>query len=318
MRPIGGELEANNISDTILFTDSGRSSLRLFIRSGYKDKKFLLPNYFCEVIEKVLIEENIIYEFYNIKDDLKMDTKSIVSKDYDVLYIINYFGIQQKLEDINIKNKIIVEDNVFFSNFYNNNNYKLWYGFNSFRKVTNLSDGSMIKTNLEIDKSLILNQEAPFAKEKESAKVIKYEYIYNNKFDEQKYIGKLKEAESSINKQYKIYMMSNKSLYKLGYSNLFSNQSILKHRFNKLKVVFSRNSLELNIIEYSFFILKIKNRDLLKKELAQKDIYLPVHWPKSSQNNILYEELISIPLFSNYTDDEFNYLIQCVKELLDE
>ena len=53
MRLIGGELEAKNIKDNVYFTDSGRSSLRLFIRSGYQSKKFLIPNYFCEVIENI-------------------------------------------------------------------------------------------------------------------------------------------------------------------------------------------------------------------------------------------------------------------------
>jgi hypothetical protein len=317
MRPIGGELEVNSISNTILFTDSGRSSLRLFIRSGHKDKKFLLPNYFCEIIEKVLIEEKIEYEFYNIKDDLKIDIKSITSKEYDVLYIINYFGMQQKLEDVNIEKKIIIEDNVFFSDFFNYNNYKLWYGFNSFRKVTNLSDGSMIKTNLYIDKSYILNQEAPFVKEKEIAKILKYDYIHNSKNDEQIYINRFEEAENLINTQHSIYMMSNKSLYRLGYGRLANDKIVLKQRYDKLKNMFIILSVELNNTDYSFFVLKMKNRELFKRKMISKSVYLPIHWPRSSQDNILYDELISIPLFSNYTDKEFDYLVNIIKKSLD-
>jgi hypothetical protein len=113
--------------------------------------------------------------------------------------------------------------------------------------------------------------------------------------------------------------MSTKSLYKLGYNDLFNNQILLKQRYNKLNYIFTTDSLRINNTEYSFFVLKTKNRDLLKKKLISKGIYLPVHWPKSSQNNLLYDELISIPLFSNYTDIEFNYMlnniIKCIKDI---
>ena len=181
MRPIGGELEQKELNYNIYYTDSGRSSLRLFIKNN-KDKKFLLPNFLCEIIEKILISENIEYEYYDILPDLEIDIKSIQSKEFDVLYLINYFGQKhKKIEDYS--SKIIIEDNVFCIDFENTYSYPYWYSFNSFRKITSLSDGSLIKTNLDINDEFIKREEAPFVQNKIEAKRLKKIYRngkYNN------------------------------------------------------------------------------------------------------------------------------------------
>jgi len=317
MRPIGGEIEFPKLSENIYFADSGRSSLKLFLRSGFNSKKILLPNYFCEIIEQILIDENIEYEFYNILDNLTIDFESIENKQYDILYIINYFGMTHNIDKLAIDNKIIIEDNVFFNDFSNTKNYKYWFGFNSFRKISSLSDGSLIKTNLKINNDLIINQEAKFVQPKNIAKDLKYQYIYNNIGEESDYLNKFIEGESLINLQKNIYTISNKSLYYLFAKDTFNNQDILKKRYERLYKEFKEYSLNLKITYYSFFILKLSNVDKLKKELSTKQIYLPIHWPKSTQYNDLYGRLISIPLFINYDDVEFNNMIDIIKENLD-
>ena len=60
----------------------------------------------------------------------------------------NYFGQNNLLESIVDKERIVVEDNVFMPLFYNNNNLPLWIGFNSFRKISPLADGSIIKSTI--------------------------------------------------------------------------------------------------------------------------------------------------------------------------
>ena len=318
MRPIGGEIESNSIEENIYFTDSGRSSLRLFFKSGFSDKKVLLPNYFCEVIEDVLKSENINYEFYNITEDLRVDVNSIENKQFDILYLINYFGIIQNIESLNLSEKIIIEDNVFSFDFKNNGNYKQWYGFNSFRKISSLSDGSLIKTNLSIDATLIVNKEADFVKTKDEAKHLKYQFIFDKLGDEQTYLTKFKKAENLLDEQNSIYSISNKSLYKLTNINQQVEQEVLKKRYQILSKFFDSYSLKLEQKEYSFFILKLEKRDELRKLLINKNIFLPIHWPQSSQENNLYSKLISIPLFSNYSDKEFKYMIGSIKEFLND
>jgi len=316
MRPIGGELEKKMSPYNHYFTDSGRSSLRLFLRSSdFKEKKYLIPNFFCNIIEEVLKEEGVEYDFYNTMDTLRIDTDSISSKTYDVLYIINYFGMIQELDTIDISSKIIIEDNVFFTDFRNTGKYKFWYAFNSFRKITKLSDGSLIKTNLDIDNNIILPDEAPFVKEKTIAKEIKYNYINNQIGAEDEYISKFEKAEETLNKQKSIFRISNKSLFLL--FKISQDNQTEKKRYLKLKKIFSLYSFNHHVEYYSFFMIKLQNRDKLKQYLIKREVYLPIHWPESSQKNSLYSEVISIPLFAQYKEEEFNHMIDSIEEFLD-
>jgi len=317
MRPIGGELEEKMSVYNYYFTDSGRSSLRLFLQSSaYREKKYLIPNFFCDVIEEVFKEEGIEYAFYNILDTLEVDVESIRSKSYDVLYLINYFGMVHALEGVDTSSKIIIEDNVFFMDFNNTQKYKFWYGFNSFRKISILSDGSLVKTNLKIDDGMILPEEAPYVKEKVIAKEIKYNYSHTGLGTEFDYILKFEKAEKMLNKQKNIFRISNKALYSL--FKVSHNNDLEGKRYLELKKRFSIYSFKHEINHYSFFLLQLQNRDEFRQYLFGKDIYLPIHWPETSQKNSLYNEVISIPLFAYYNDEEFRYMIEVIGEFLSE
>ena len=44
--------------------------------------------------------------------------------------------------------------------------------------------------------------------------------------------------------------------------------------------------------------------------MREYNIFLPYFWQKTTKNNSLYEELVAIPLFSAYSDKEFEFLFQ--------
>lgn len=313
---IGGELPVQQSNLSIYFSDSGRSSLRLFLRSdANRYKKYLLPDFLCEIIENIFIEEKVQYQTYHVFKNLSIDNGFINNTEFDVLYIINYFGQYLDLSNLNIKDKILIEDNVFFSNFENRTNHTQWFGFNSFRKISPLADGSMIKTNLLIKSDLILKKESPFSKIKYEAKSIKFNYLKFAHADESTYLKKFVEGEEILNQQNKLYSMSSLSQSLLLEQNFSSNQTEQK-RFKQLFEIFPNLCLNSSAKETKFFILFIENRDKLRKKLFKKNIFLPIHWPKSTNNNILYDKVISIPLFHIYTDEEFNFMIQEIKKLI--
>ncbi len=316
MRNIGGELELKSLNIKAYFTDSGRSSLRLFLRSKKnRYKRYLLPDFFCEVVEKIFIDENIEYSFYKISNELLFYEEEILDKEFDVLYIINYFGTQQKLQSATLKDKIIIEDNVFFHNFENTLNYKNWFAFNSFRKISEVSAGSLIKTNLELDTNLIEDENAPFIELKNIAKNIKYEYL-NHKLFTEEYLNKLEEAEESLDNQKNIFTMDNHSISTLISMDVSIQQKIRKRRFDILYNLFPQKCINKNPFYYSFFVIRIKNRNDFKKNLMGSGIYLPIHWPKSSRINSLYDNVISIPLFEVYSEEEFLYMLEKIKGAL--
>ena len=236
MKPIGGEIALKKTPYQSFFTDSGRSSLRLFFRSeDYRNKKVLLPDFFCGIIEQILIEEKVSYDFYTVKNDFTIDYNDINSSTFDILYVINYFGKITSLKQINLKNKILLEDNVFLIHFKNRHKAKQWFGFNSFRKITSLSDGSLIKTNLKINQTLINPINANFVEAKVKASLIKFQFLKMKEYSEKEYLELFKKGEEEIDMQNNIYTISPKSLYLLESIHFKKLNKIAKKDFINLK-----------------------------------------------------------------------------------
>lgn len=318
IKPIGGELAVKKLNDKLFFTDSGRSSLKLFIRSGNKDKKFLIPDFLCSVIENVLKEENVEFEYYHIKEDLSIDKKSVLEKKFDVFYLINYFGEFIDSDGLNLDDKIVIEDNVFFYDFENRFNFKKWYGFNSFRKISYLADGSLVKTNLKISEDLINSSSAKFVENKYKAKNIKFNYLNCYKGEEREYLNLFEKGEEIINSQKEIFKISSESIYYLMQYELNKEQIVSKKFYEMLYKEFESFCLNKNPSFYSFFVMKVKKRDELRKFLFSKNIFLPVHWPGDKVKNPLYGEIISIPLFSAYSEKDIKYIISSIKEFYEK
>ena len=313
MKPIGGEIAIKDQGETSFITDSGRSSLRLLLRSGkFRSMKFLIPNFFCSVIEEVLIEEKVNYSFYDINEDLSINNETINAVNYDVLYVINYFGKISDLSSIDLSNKILVEDNVFLYNFENYQNSENWYAFNSYRKFSPLTDGSLIKTNLRINPSEINNIQAPFSSIKRDACKKKYAFISENKSSEIEFLQLFNSGEKEINNQNDIYCISPQSL-NLIFKGDFNNQEILKSRFVELQDLTQKESALPSY--FSFFSFVLRNKKGFLEFMKRNNIFLPNFWPETTQKNDLYTNLVVIPLF--YNDIEFKYVKEMLKTFLD-
>lgn len=315
MKPIGGEIAIKSNNERSYLTDSGRSSLRLFLRSNnFDNQKFLIPNFFCSVIETILQQENITYDFYKVNEDFRIDKNDLKNKDFDVLYVINYFGFVSDLTSICLENKTLIEDNVFLYNFENFHNASKWFAFNSFRKISPLTDGSLIKTNLEIDFSLIINSSAPYSKLKQKACEIKYQFLSKDKFSEEEYLTLFNAGENKIDAQIDMYSISPEALNLL-FKEDFNNQVVLKSRYNQLQQLTKSNKKE--PLYFSFFTFNVKNKQSLLSELRNKKIFLPNFWPETTQNSELYTNLVAIPLFYNYTSSEFNFILNTLSLFLE-
>lgn len=309
MKPIGGELALKNELN-YFFTDSGRSSLRLFCRN-FSNKKILIPDFLCNVIIDILEQEGIKYDFYHVKKDLTIDEISI-NKSFDVLYIINYFGKKTEIV-FDVNEKIVVEDNVFFVDFGNDRQYKNWFAFNSYRKITALSDGSLIKTNLTLV-NYIKNNDSLFATLKYKAKQRKYDYLIHDLGVEFDYLDKFEEAENILDNQTEIFVMSKKSLGLLnGLISTYEEEKVIRGKnYRYLIQEFRDIGIDFQCDFYSYCIIMTEKRDALRKFLFKKHIFLPIHWPYSKGNNPIHRTVLSIPVF--YSCEETLYLANAIKE----
>lgn len=318
---IGGELAYKNEKLHTYFTDSGRSSLRVFLEN-FPQKKILIPDYLCQTIVIILDQEKIAYEYYHVQENLHIDIDTVNNKTFDVLYVINYFGLRHNnLKHIDFSDKVLLEDNVFkltFSNIYKATN---WYGFNSYRKVSIAAEGSQSQTNMDITIDCV-PYEAPFSNMKYQAKSKKFDYL-NLKFGiEEEYLSLFNKAESLLDEQRNIFIMSNLT-HKIIIDmclNYNKDQNQRKKRYDLLSNILQGLDIELNFErdEYSFFILKLSNRDELRKHLSDNNIFLPIHWPAYKVNNILYDEVLSIPLFSQYTLNDIEKIGKEIRYFLNE
>lgn len=314
MLPIGGELALEQSHLNYFFTDSGRSSLRLFCRN-FKDQKFLIPNFLCKVIVDVLIENEIEFDFYHVGTDFEIDLTEIKKKSFDVLYVINYFGSHHDaLFRFDLDDKTLVEDNVFFVDFDNIYGAKQWFGFNSFRKITTLPEGSLVKTNLQILDHRI-HQQAPYVVKKYQAKHLKFIFREYNQGLEYDFLKLFNEAEEELGQQDGIYAMSDHSLALLlsclpAYEK---EKKIREDNFRFLQSELREHAVNIKLSEYSFFVFRCAQRDELRSYLFLKNIFLPIHWAPFNLENQLYHELLSIPLFSIYHSENLKFVSNCIK-----
>jgi hypothetical protein len=316
MRIVGGEAELDGARVYEYITDSGRSSLKLLLNT-LKTKKFLVPNYLCEIVLYVFNELQIDYSFYNIADDLSIDIESIRNKDYDVLYLISYFGQCHDIYNAFDNSKIIVEDNVFLPLFERPKDTVNWIGFNSFRKATPIANGSLIKSTIKLDDKLILKKESEFESIKYKAKKVKYEYLKNNKYSEEEYLSLFNLAESKLDEQNTINTMSTYSLCRLFefMAGIEIEYSIRRKNFNALDKYLERKAVKIKTNYPSFYVLSINERDALRKHLFSKKVYLAVHWPHiNGVSNNLYDRLISIPVDSRYNEKDMAELAHIIND----
>jgi len=323
MKLIGGELPIKLTPYFIFFTDSGRSSLRLILRQKQiKNKIIAIPDFICDIVPKVLEDESIKFVTYHINENLEICYQDFDKLEYDVLYVVGYFGIRYYIPNKYLENKILIDDNVFFYDFFNHNNAKLWVGFNSYRKISHLADGSLILTNMDFDTKDIICENAPYSMNKYKAKHMKYEYLLEkerNLNKEKKYLELFSLAEKKLNEQKGIYNISCNSIYNLSKYDYINSKEIQRKRFYQLQDIFKEYSINSKAEEYTFFVLKIDNREEIIQYLRKKGIYLPIHWPYRGQSptpNILYKKILSIPLFSFYSDEEFNFLKESLIEVV--
>lgn len=317
MKPIGGEIHIKKEDAYFYLTDSGRSSLRLILRSGVSNMKFLLPDFLCKVIIDVFDQEKVRYSFYKVKDDFSIDEKTLKNKDCDCLYLIDYFGKQHGIvEKIARDDLLVLEDAVFLPTFERPPYLKNWIGFNSFRKISPLADGSMIKSTLRLLDEQIIGKSSKFAEKKYCAKEIKYEYLYYGAHSCKQYLNIFKSAEEALERQRRIYSISNSSMRNLFNFLMNSDKEYATRRENVRILRDDLGAYEIPIkVNYnSFYILKFDMRDQLREYLFKHNVFLPVHWPKiKGIANDLYKKIISIPVDARFGRNDMKRITRLIK-----
>jgi len=323
MYSFGGEMEYRHEGYNQYITDSGRSSLRLLFASDeLHGKKFLLPDFICSSVLTEFKRAEIEYDFYHVNNDFSLDYECIKGQQFDVLYIINYFGQRHDVSTFTGKGLRLIEDNRFMLSVTPRDGFSAWAGFNSFRKVTPSADGSILLSTFSLPKKLINTRPAPFSRLKYEAKEIKYDYIRQGSFSEEDFLCKFREGEQMVDEQQKIYQLSDRGTLILFdfFRHYRRERSIRKRNYRILNYELGHFAIKLKTRFPSFFILSVDQRDELQEHLFAENIFLPIHWSYSGEGpeNELYSRCLSIPVDSRYDADDMIRVATKIRNFLEE
>lgn len=303
-RPIGGEMPGPMKTQIhSCLTDSGRSSLRLIVRSGFAKHKVLLPDYLCQIVADVLDQEGVEYAFYRIKEDLSIDAASVLGQTFDVLYVIDYFGHRTDYAGLVNTGTWILQDCVFSPFVRSAPQGTPWIGFNSLRKISPLADGSIVKACIALRHDLIAATQAPFVELKTRAKHKKWAFLHDGDYSEAEYLAEFERGEALIDAQRDVHAISDRSLHQLldYYADLDAEREARQNNYAVLNERLSAFNLPLDTAFPSLYVLSVERRDELRDYLRTKAIYLPAHWPNPrGLDNPLYRSVVSVPVDGRY------------------
>lgn len=297
IRPLGGEPPWPFSDGYRTLTDSGRSSLRLLLASQ-APKRVLLPDFHCPVIPDILESLGIPFGFYRVDENLQPDVPSILSEDFDVLYLIRFFGMATPIAALEtLRGRRLIEDCVFHFDFEPPAGVPDWSGFNSYRKSTVLADGSLVRSTRPLREDLIFTSEAPFVAGKMAAKKRKAAFLNDGLGREDDYVSAFHEAEQTLDAQKDISRPSSTTVAFLPSLALRQEQDRASRRRN---VEIYAGELGPSLIksqeEPGFFVTLVDSATEVRARARNHGVFLPSFWPNPrGLSNPLYKKLLALP-----------------------
>jgi hypothetical protein len=191
-----------------------------------------------------------------------------------------------------------------------------WIGFNSYRKISPLADGSLVRSTAPLSVGLVAQSEAPFAALKYRAKRMKAEYLRDGRHSEDEYLALFAEAERMADRQRGVSFISGASLFNLlaFHRRLAEEYHVRTRNFEALRSRLGGLELPLKPEYPCLYVLDAQRREALRESLREQRIFLPVHWPNpGGRDNPLYDRIISIPVDSRYAEAEMQRVAEAIE-----
>ncbi len=319
-KSIGGFLDLE-IRDTgksyhpdAIALSNGRACLNALLKS-IKPEKVYVPFYTCDALLEPIKINKIHFEFYPIDENFCIKNE-INLCEHEFIININYFGLKsnyiRELEN-KYKERLINDNTMSFFD----KEYKHSLSFNSCRKFFGVPDGGYLyqKSN-EIG---IPTQElTEFKYDHLISRMLGKDKIYYNQFLENERLLSSKICKMS---NFSKRILSNIDYEEVGKKRI-ENFDIFNSKLsqlNKLKLTLSENQ-----IPHYYPFLPIK--DLDKKILISKKIYIPTLWPdisKRARKGFEYEiylsdHILPLPIDQRYNTDEMLFIIDAIQEQINE
>lgn len=304
---------------------SGRAALYQILKFLQREKsvkRILLPDYLCSSVLVPVKALGLDFEFYPINDKLKLEAATF-SKKYqkdDVVLIINYFGLQDLTDSINIvrtldEKAIIIEDDVQAYYEFKKPLGDVDFKFTSLRKTFAVPDGGLVKTNYELPRVETPNT---FGQYKAAAALLKS--MRDGIFNDQIYLEMFEKGEGLIDGELECRMSYiAQKLY-----GVLDEEHVKIRRLNNARYLIDALAkmgiapiLSLNDNHVPLFIpIYLRNRDEVRRRMFQHEVFCPVHWPLEGMNvkrgTEMAEHELSLIVDQRYGEKDLDDIVKLI------
>ncbi|MDE5763718.1 MAG: hypothetical protein K2I00_01975 [Ruminococcus sp.] len=324
MREIGSEFwdvtvcqDSNGLfQESVQWFLSGRSALKAVINDIGSDRTVALPSWCCESMIVPFLQAGWNVRFYSVKWE---DTLHIsYPLEYDVLFLMDYFGYATPSIKTNGHTGIIIRDltHSIFSGVQNDADYY----FGSLRKWCGIWTGGYAWTQDGHWLRAEVSEDLDYIRLRQKAMQMKQDYISNHGNSEKMYLDVFHEAEEMLEKVQiacaadRDIQMADKLDVDLIRKKRRRNAALIREALRD-RLVFP----EMRTSDCPLFVpilLPEEKRDKVRRQLIQKEIYCPIHWPISAyhpaecQINVLYKNELSLVCDQRYTIDDMERMIR--------
>jgi hypothetical protein len=181
------------------------------------------------------------------------------------------------------------------------------YAFNSMRKIASIDVGVCYR-NKEYHNP---HSESEYFLLRRRAADLKSKYLITGESHlEEVYLELYQKAEQSLNSE-TIYPAQSSEIDKL--SELDFDKILKKRRDNYAclsALIDKRTPVKVLSGDYMFLMLEVPERDALRKELFDNQIYAPVHWADSGSS--ISESILSLPIDQRYDTNDMKRIAASV------
>ncbi len=318
MKEIGSEFwdaynpETKVKKNNVEYLISGRTALDYILKDIQADKIIktaMLPSYCCDSMIEPFVRNNISVLFYEV------NSTGICYPFYtkcDLVLVLDYFGYESKEIEViakreNKAGKIVIYDSTHKLN--GNPNVERWahYSFCSYRKWCYSNYAEAVKHN----GAFVYKKKEGFFEEyislRDKAVSMKAQNMNGDFVDKSMFLSAFFRADELLERQYEDYA---------GIPVAIPIQDIIKKRRNNAAYLIKRLSScrHINVWKKAVgsedsplfvpILVPKKARAELKEHLISRNIFCPVHWPKTSlqiMDSDLYDEELSLVCDQRYT-----------------
>jgi hypothetical protein len=316
MKEIGGyfglDILINNpYHKNMIELNTGRNALTYIIQAK-KIKKIYIPYFLCDSVTHMLDKQFFDYDYYNI-DEYFMPVFEQGLKTNEYLYIVNYYG--------QISNEIILQLKEKYRNIIIDNTQAFFQKpvskvdtIYTCRKFFGVPDGSYLSTDSILEKDL----EIDISK-------ARMEHILGRFEGQASDYYKNFQMNDELFKELPLKRMSHLTKNILGAIDYEKTRVIRNDNFNYLHNKLSYiNILDVKCTDGAFaYPFYVKNGIEIRKELAEKKIYIPTLWPNvlkcNNESSIEYDytaNILPLPCDQRYTVEDMEYIVSSINKII--